>query len=109
MCRMKPAGGWRNFITGAEGLGSDGWRIDYLELLAIAAKDDAAIVGEPRAVLDIANRYAATGVPLVLDWLESGQSDPIDNILDRLRERIRRPISRRRQKLMPLRANSGLS
>lgn len=84
----EPAGGWQQFITGSEGLASDGWRIDLLELLAIAAKDDAAVVGEPRQVLDIANRYAAAGVPQVLDWLKSGQSDPIDNILDRLRQRF---------------------
>ncbi len=84
----EPAGGWRGFITGSEGLGSDGWRVDLLELLAIAAKDDAAIVGEPRQVLDVANRYAAAGVPQVLEWLKSGQSDPIDNVLDRLRQRF---------------------
>lgn len=88
----EPAGGWRGFITGSEGLGSDGWRVDLLELLAIAARDDAAVVGEPRQVLDIANRYAAAGVPQVLDWLKSGQSDPIDNILDRLRERFSLPV-----------------
>lgn len=84
----EPVGGWQQFITGSEGLASDGWRIDLLELLAIAAKDDVAVVGEPRQVLDIANRYAAAGVPQVLEWLKSGQSDPIDNILDRLRQRF---------------------
>lgn len=84
----EPAAGWLPFITGSEGLASDAWRIDLLELLAIAAKDDAAVVGEPRQVLDIANRYAAAGVSQVLDWLKSGQSDPIDNILDRLRQRF---------------------
>lgn len=88
----EPAGGWRGFITGSEGLGSDGWRIDLLELLAIAAKDDAAVVGEPREVLDVANRYAAAGVPQVLEWLKSGQSDPIDNVLDRLRQRFAFPV-----------------
>jgi hypothetical protein len=39
-------------------------------------------------VVDIANRYAAAGVPLVLDMLRSGQSDPLDNVLDRLRDRM---------------------
>lgn len=84
----EPVGGWRGFITGSEGLGADGWRVDLLELLAIAARDDAAVVGEPRQVLDIANRFASAGVPQVLEWLRSGQSDPIDNVLDRLRERF---------------------
>lgn len=93
----EPAGGWRGFITGAEGLGSDGWRIDLLELIAIAARDDANVVGDPRAVLDIGNRYAAVGVPMVLDWLRSAQSDPIDNILDRLREHIGLAIPERQE------------
>ena len=84
----EPASGWRSFITGAEGLGSDGWRIDLLELIAIAARDDETVIGDHRQVLDIANRYAAQGTPQVLEWLNEGQSDPIDNILDRLRERF---------------------
>ena len=84
----EPAGGWQSFITGAEGLGGDPWRVDLLELIAIAARDDETVVGVPGQVLDIANRYAARGVPEVLEWLNSGQSDPIDNILDRLREKF---------------------
>lgn len=87
----EPASGWQPFITGSEGLGSDGWRVDLLELIAIAARDDPTVVGEPKQVLDIANRYAAHGIPVVLDWLNSGQSDPVDNILDRLRERFGPP------------------
>lgn len=83
----EPGGGWRGFITGAEGLASDPWRVEALEQIAIAARDDVAIVGDPSKVLDVCNRYASAGVPVVLDWLKSGQSDPIDNVLDRLRER----------------------
>lgn len=81
-----PASGWQSFITGAEGLNSDPWRVDMLELLAIAAADDTSVIGQPRQVLDVANRYASVGTPVVLDWLKSGQSTSIDNLLDRVRE-----------------------
>src|SRR5450759_46111 len=85
---IEPASGWRGFITGAEGLGSDSWRIEQLELIAIAARDDETIVGEPSQIIDIANRFAAHGTPQILDWLNEGQSDPLDNVLDRLREKF---------------------
>lgn len=86
----QPASGWRSFITGAEGLGSDPWRVEVLELLAIATKEDPAVVGEPGQVVDVANRYAAAGVPQVLDWLQAGQSESVDNLIDSLRRSFAR-------------------
>jgi hypothetical protein len=90
-----PANGWRDFITGSEGFASDPWRVDVVELIAIAVHEDEGVIGRPGEVLDAANRLAAAGVPQVLDWLTSGQSDAIDNLLDRLRDQLagRPPLS----------------
>lgn len=83
-----PAGGWQDSITGSEAFASDPWRVDAVEMVAIAAKDDETVVARPSEVMDIANRYAADGIPQILDWLKAGDSDPVDSLMDHLRERL---------------------
>jgi hypothetical protein len=85
------------FITG-EILSRDPERIGMLELLAVAATDDPSIVGKPSEVMDIANEFAATGLPALLEMLSDGNDKPIWNLTDRLDEllttsAVRSPVS----------------
>lgn len=62
----------------------DGWRIQFLMLVAIAVAGDVAVVREPHKIMKIANGLAAAGVPLVTDMLRS--SEPIWSLSDALEE-----------------------
>lgn len=56
------------FVTGVV-LSQDPWRITHLELLAIAHTGSADVIGRPGEVIEIANGYAATGVPILVEML----------------------------------------
>jgi hypothetical protein len=56
------------FVTGAV-LNQDPWRIIHLELLAIAHTCSTEVLGRPGEVIEIANGYAATGIPVLVDKL----------------------------------------
>jgi hypothetical protein len=59
------------FIQGSV-LQGDLDRIEFLLLLAISHTADPFIVKDPRQVLNIAESYAAGGLPIVLEWLDGG-------------------------------------
>jgi hypothetical protein len=63
------------FVTGVV-LSQDPWRITHLELLAIAHTGSPDVVGRPGEVIEIANGFAATGVPLLVEILLK-KSEPI--------------------------------
>ena len=71
-------------------LSTDPWRIDALMLLAISLTNDTAIVAEPGKIINLANEYAAGGLPDVLDMLKDGDADPIYNLSDNLEAVIKR-------------------
>ena len=77
---------WHDFVTGVV-LGQDPWRIRALELIAIAETENTEILDEPGQVIGIANGYAATGVPILLDAM-TGQVDPIWAATAALRTRV---------------------
>ena len=70
-------------------LSSDPWRIDALMLLAISLTKEAAIVAEPAKIMNLANEYAAGGLPVVIDMLKDGDADAIYNLSDNLEAVIR--------------------
>ena len=59
------------FITGVV-FQRDLATIEFLFLLAIAHSDDPFVARIPRQVLDIAEGYAAAGIPLVKEMMEAG-------------------------------------
>ena len=69
---------------------SDPWRIDALMLLAISLTNDTAIVAEPTKIINLANEYAAGGLPDVIDMLKDGDADAIYNLSDNLEAEIKR-------------------
>ena len=70
-------------------LSSDPWRIDALMLLAISLTKDTTIVGEPAKIINLANEYAAGGLPDVIDMLKDGDADAIYNLSDNLESVIK--------------------
>ena len=71
-------------------LSSDPWRIDALMLLAIGVTDDTEIVAEPGKIINLANEYAAGGLPDVIDMLRDGDADAIYNLSDNLEDVIKK-------------------
>ncbi len=67
------------FITGVV-FQRDLATIEFLFLLAIAHSSDPFVVREPRQVLDIAEGYAAAGIPLVQEMMETGHLPALQNL-----------------------------
>ena len=67
------------FITGVV-FQRDLATIEFLFLLAIAHSDDPFVVREPREVLDIVEGYAAAGIPLVKEMMETGHLPALQNL-----------------------------
>jgi hypothetical protein len=65
---------WHTFVTGVV-LNQDPWRIRYLELIALS-EEGPPVLDEPGRIITIANEYAATGIPLLIDAM-TGQTEPI--------------------------------
>lgn len=66
---------WHDFVTGAV-FNQDPWRIRQLELIALAEEENTKVLEEPGKVIDIANKYAATGIRMLVDTM-TGQTEPI--------------------------------
>ena len=73
------------FITG-EILSRDAYRIDIIELAAIAVSGDPWIIDKPAMVMDLANSLAAAALPKLLELLSTGNAKPIWNLTDNLLE-----------------------
>lgn len=71
------------FVTGVV-LSQDPWRITHLELLAIAHTKSTEVIKHPGQVIDIANGYAATGVPILVEMLLK-KSEPIWDVSNYLK------------------------
>ena len=82
--RISNTNHWRKIVTGVV-LSQDPWRITHLQLLAIAHTGRAEIITKPGEVIDIANDYAATGVPILVDILLK-KSEPIWDVSNYLKK-----------------------
>lgn len=71
------------FVTGVV-LSQDPWRITHMELLAVAHVGNADVIGKPGEVIEIANGYAATGVPILVEILLK-KSEPIWDVSNYLK------------------------
>jgi hypothetical protein len=69
-------GDWHKFMDGTVFM-SDPWRILHLEAISIAHFKDVEAVREPARMMNLANEYAATGLPLIIDAVRDPSSDPI--------------------------------
>lgn len=80
-----PPNEWHRFNDGTP-LSSDPWRIIHLQLLAVGLMGDAKILDEPGAIVQMANEFAATGLPLLLEAMNQS-TEPIMVTSEFLRER----------------------
>ena len=64
------------FIQGAV-LQGDSTRIEFLQLLAIGHTGDPFVVKNSRQVIDIADSFAAGGMPILIEWLNGGVQTPV--------------------------------
>jgi hypothetical protein len=73
---------WR-FEYGSRLQGQTAW-IDLLQLLAIAHFGDPLVVSDARKVIDLANAFASSGLPMVLEMLNDGHDRPLWNLSMRM-------------------------
>ena len=71
------------FIQGAV-LQGDLTRIEFLQLLAIGHTGDPYVVKDSRQVLDIAESYAAGGLPIIIEWMNTGVQAPVVSLTKNL-------------------------
>jgi hypothetical protein len=71
------------FIQGSV-LQGDLARIEFLQLLAIGHSGDPYVVKDSRKVIEIADSYAAGGMPILIEWLEDGIQTPIVSLTKNL-------------------------
>lgn len=69
----------------------DPWRIRAIMLLAIATDKTIEVVDNPARMIAIANGYAATGAPLIVEMLTDGYERPIWNLSEALNELLTNP------------------
>lgn len=74
----------RKFVTGVV-LNQTPWRITHLELLAIAHSGTTDVLAKPGEVIEIANGFAATGVPILVEILLK-KSEPIWDVSNHLKK-----------------------
>lgn len=88
--RLTPSN-WHTFVTGVV-LNQDPWRIRHLELIALAERG-TSVLDEPGKVVSIANEYAATGIPVLIDAM-TGQVEPIWAVTSFLQSSIEETLQR---------------
>jgi hypothetical protein len=80
-----PPNEWHRFNDGTP-LSADPWRIIHLQLLAVGLTGDATILDDPGAIVQMANEYCATGLPMLLEAMNRS-TEPIMVASEFLRER----------------------
>ena len=60
---------WHTFVRAGEVLPSNPWRIFQLQLMAIGATKGTEVLSKPGELISMANEYAATGLPILLNEL----------------------------------------
>ena len=82
-------GNWHQFALAGEILPSNPWRIFQLKLLAVGVTGNTEVLSKPGKLISMANEYAATGLPILLNAL-LGSKVPIWAITDFMLARINR-------------------
>ena len=81
---------WHTFVRAGEVLPSNPWRLFQLQLLAIGVSGSTDILSKPADLIAMANEYAATGLPILLDEVVGSQA-PIWDMTRFLERRVADP------------------
>ena len=65
---------WHTFIRAGEVLPSNPWRLCQLQLLAVGESGSTDILTKPGELIAMANEYAATGLPILLEEVVGSQA-----------------------------------
>lgn len=79
---------WHVFIRAGEVLPSNPWRMFQLQLLGVGITGSTEILSRPAELINLANEYAATGLPILLDQM-IGQNIPIWKVTSLFENRIK--------------------
>lgn len=71
------------FITGSV-LQGDLSRIEFIQLIAIGHTGDPYVVKDSKKVIEIAEAFAAGGLPVLIDWMSKGLQTPIVGLTKQL-------------------------
>ena len=79
---------WHQFVRAGEVLPSNPWRIFQLQLLAVGVTGSTDILSKPGELISMANEYAATGLPILLNET-LGSQVPIWSMTDFVSNRLK--------------------
>lgn len=65
---------WHTFVRAGEVLPSNPWRLFQLQLLALGESGSTDILSKPGELIAMANEYAATGLPILLEEIIGSQA-----------------------------------
>ena len=65
---------WHTFVRAGEVLPSNPWRLFQLQLMAVGVTDSTDILSSPGEIINMANEFAATGLPILLEELVGSQA-----------------------------------
>lgn len=68
---------------------TDSWQIQLVMLVSIAIEGTVDVVLNPRRMMDIANGLAAAGVPIIIEMLNNGGQNPLQNLSNALDDLFR--------------------
>ncbi len=78
---------WHTFVRAGLVLPADQWRLFQLQIMAIGETNSTDVLAKPSNVIDMANEYAATGFPVILDKV-LGSQVPLWTITEIIKTRL---------------------
>ena len=79
--------GTSNMTPGSIFDGADSWRIQVIQLIAVAM-EDVEVLEAPNRMMNLANGLAAAGAPYIIDMLQDGDQPPVWNLTEALENAV---------------------
>ena len=76
-----------NMTPGSIFDGADSWRIQVIQLIAVAM-EDVEVLEAPNRMMNLANGLAAAGAPYIIDMLQDGDQPPVWNLTEALENAV---------------------
>ena len=76
-----------NMTPGSIFDGADSWRIQVIQLIAVAM-EDVEVLEAPNRMMNLANGLAAAGASYIIDMLQDGDQPPVWNLTEALENAV---------------------